>query len=139
MTLATLAAETNWRVWGTQQISTGFVSWQCYSSGRQPNFAALNTGRHLYSAGQPSCWASAHILVYNVFLLSTGHHVSTVVQPGSTCADGICPNSATSSTLRTSMMTASFRCRRCSTFSDVTFTIPGISVTRTSITRLSNS
>jgi len=51
--------------------------------------------------------------------------VSFVVQPGSTCADGICPNSATSSALRTSMMTASF-CRKCrSTSSVVTFTIPG--------------
>ena len=26
------------------------------SSGRQPNFASLNRGRHLYSAGRPSCW-----------------------------------------------------------------------------------
>ena len=29
----------------------------------QPNFAALNRGRHLYLAGWPSCWALAHILV----------------------------------------------------------------------------
>jgi len=34
------------------------------NSGRQPNFAALNRGRHLYSAGKPSRWAFAHILVY---------------------------------------------------------------------------
>ena len=33
------------------------------SSGRQPNFAALNRGRHLYSAGRPSLWASTHILL----------------------------------------------------------------------------
>ena len=33
------------------------------SSGRQPNFAALNRGRHLCLAGRPSCWALAHILV----------------------------------------------------------------------------
>jgi len=49
------------------QISTGFASWQHYctasSSGRQPNFAALNRGRHLCSAGRPSRWALAHILV----------------------------------------------------------------------------
>jgi len=32
------------------------------SSGRQPNFSALNRGRHLYSAG-PSRWALANILV----------------------------------------------------------------------------
>jgi len=31
--------------------------------GRQPNFAALNRGRHLCSAGRPSRWALAHILV----------------------------------------------------------------------------
>ena len=33
------------------------------SSGRQPNFAALNRGCHLYLAGRPSRWALAHILV----------------------------------------------------------------------------
>jgi len=33
------------------------------SSGHQSNFAALNRGRHLYLAGQPSRWALAHILV----------------------------------------------------------------------------
>ena len=49
------------------QISTGFASWQRYcmavSIGRQPNFVALNRGRHLYLAGRPSRWALAHILV----------------------------------------------------------------------------
>ena len=53
------------------QISTGFSSWQRYctssSSGRQPNFAALNRGRQLRSAGRPSGWALAHILVYSYF------------------------------------------------------------------------
>ena len=33
------------------------------SSERQPNFVALNRGRHLCSAGWPSRWALAHILV----------------------------------------------------------------------------
>ena len=37
------------------------------SSGRQPNFAALNTRRHLYSAVRPSHSASAHILVSTSF------------------------------------------------------------------------
>jgi len=64
-----LTAEICWRVWGTPTISTGFASWQCYctasSSGRQPNFAALNRGRQLRSAGRPSGWALAHILVYD--------------------------------------------------------------------------
>ena len=39
------------------------TAWQS-SSGRQPNFAALNRGRQLYSAGRPSRWALAHILLY---------------------------------------------------------------------------
>jgi len=54
------------------QISPGFASWQRYctasSSGRQPNFAALNRERHLYSAGRPSRWHWPTFLV--VFLLS---------------------------------------------------------------------
>jgi len=62
-----LTAEIGSGVWGTLQISTGFASWQHYcttsSSGHQPNFAALNRGRHLCSAGRPSGWALAHILV----------------------------------------------------------------------------
>ena len=42
------------------------------SSGRQPNSAALNRGRHLYLAGRPSRWALAHILVViNLLLLYT--------------------------------------------------------------------
>ena len=61
-----LAAEIDPVVWGTLQISTGFVSWQHYctssSSERQPNFAALNRRHHLCSAGRPSRWALAHIL-----------------------------------------------------------------------------
>ena len=54
------------------QISTGFASWQRYctasSSGRtQPNVAALNRERHLCSAGRPSRWALAHILVVYLY------------------------------------------------------------------------
>jgi len=40
------------------------------TSGRQPNFAALNRGRHVYSAGWPSRWALAHILVISRVCLS---------------------------------------------------------------------
>ena len=62
-----LAAEIDPVVWDTPAYSTGFASWQRYctasSTGRQPNFAALNRGCHLCSAGRPSCWALAHILV----------------------------------------------------------------------------
>ena len=42
----------------------GSVTARDSSSGRQPNFAALNRGRHLYSAGRPSRWALAHISSY---------------------------------------------------------------------------
>ena len=40
------------------------------SIGRQPNFAALNRGRHLYSAGRPSRWALAHILVIIIITIT---------------------------------------------------------------------
>ena len=54
-------------------ISTGFASWQHYctasSNGRQPNFAALNRGRHLCLAGRPSRWALGHILVCYFFTI----------------------------------------------------------------------
>jgi len=47
-----------------QRVSRlGSVTARHSSSGRQPNFASLNWGRHLYSAGRPSRWALAHILV----------------------------------------------------------------------------
>jgi len=39
-----------------------------FSSGRQPNFAALNRGRHLCSAGRPPRWTLAHILVLSFSL-----------------------------------------------------------------------
>ena len=47
-----------------QRVSRlGSVTARHLSSGRQPNFAALNRGRHLHSAERPSRWALAHILV----------------------------------------------------------------------------
>jgi len=47
-----------------QRVSRlGSVTARQSSSGRQPNFAALNRGHHLCSAGRPSRWALAHILV----------------------------------------------------------------------------
>jgi len=47
-----------------QRVSRlGSVTARQSSSGRQPNLAALNRGRHLCSAGRPSRWALAHILV----------------------------------------------------------------------------
>jgi len=45
-----------------QRVSRlGSVTARHSSIGRQPNFAALDRGRHLYSAGRPSRWALAHI------------------------------------------------------------------------------
>jgi len=42
----------------------GSVTARHSSSGCQPNFAALSRRRNLYSAGRPSRWALAHILVF---------------------------------------------------------------------------
>ena len=42
-----------------------------FSSGHHPNFAALSRGHHLYSAGWPSHWASAHMLVVIQFCVIT--------------------------------------------------------------------
>ena len=62
-----LTAEIDWRVWGTPSCFNGYRvcsdTARQSSSGRQPNFAALNRGRHLYSAEQPLRWASGDILV----------------------------------------------------------------------------
>ena len=43
-------------------LRLGSVTARQSSSERQPNFAALNRGRHLCSAGRQSRWALAHIL-----------------------------------------------------------------------------
>ena len=64
------ATDISWRVWGTPANFNGFrvlaaLFARHSSSGRQPNFAALNRGRHLYSAGRPSRWALAHISSYS--------------------------------------------------------------------------
>jgi len=66
-----LTAEIRWRVWGTPANFNGFpvlascsVTARHSSSERQPNFVALNRGRHVYSAGRPSHWALAHISSY---------------------------------------------------------------------------
>jgi len=61
-----LAAEIISLDWGTPPNSNWFrvlaaLLHGMYSSGRQPNFAALNRGRHLCSAGRPSRWALARI------------------------------------------------------------------------------
>ena len=71
------------------QILTGFASWQRYctasSNGRQPNFAALNRGRHLCSAGRPSHWALAHILVNELFTVGFWANLIRVEQDVLVC------------------------------------------------------
>ena len=66
--LRLLAAETCWRVWGTPANFNGFpvlaaLFHGSLVAGVSQTLAALNRGRHLYSAGRPSRWALAHILV----------------------------------------------------------------------------
>ena len=66
-----LTAEILWRVWGTPANFNGFrllaaLLTRHSSSGRHPNFAALNRARHLYSTGRPSRWALAYISSYNI-------------------------------------------------------------------------
>jgi len=61
-----LMAEICWRALGHpikfQWVShLGSITAQHSSSGSEPNFAALNRGRHLHSEGWPSRWALAHM------------------------------------------------------------------------------
>jgi len=58
-------------------LSLGSVTAPHSSSGHQPNFAALNRGRHLYLAGRPSRWALADILVPHELCWSL--HITRVV------------------------------------------------------------
>ena len=57
----------------------GSVTARQSSSGRQPNFAALNRGRHLCSAGRPSRWASAHILFFSRLCSAAAKWMSTIL------------------------------------------------------------
>ena len=60
-----LAAEILWLVWGTPGNFNGFRVLAALLHGilvvGVSQTAVLNRGRHLYSAGRPSCWAFAHI------------------------------------------------------------------------------
>ena len=56
-----LTAEINWRVWGTPANFSRFRV--LTSSFFVIRSTAFSTGRHVHSAGRPSHWASAHILV----------------------------------------------------------------------------
>ena len=69
-----LAAEIDPVVWGTPANFNGFrvlaALLHVSQVVRQPNFAALNRGRHLCSAGRPSGSALDHILVIIVIITS---------------------------------------------------------------------
>jgi len=63
------AAEIVSLVWGTPAYFNRFrvlaaLLHGTLVGGRQTNFAALNRGRHLYSAGRLSRWSLAHISSY---------------------------------------------------------------------------
>jgi len=68
-----LSAEIVSLVWDTRANFNGFLVLAALLHGSlvvvvRPNFAAWNRGRHLYSPGRPSRWASAHILVSFVYV-----------------------------------------------------------------------
>ena len=64
----------------------GFASWQRYCtalcSGRQPNFAALNRGRHLHSAGRPSLGIGHILVIYFILFIYSFSLASTVTKCG---------------------------------------------------------
>ena len=81
-----LTAEIRWWVWGTpanfKVVSRlGCVTARHSGSGCQPNFEALNRGRHLYSAGRPSRWALAHILFSYKSVSTTIEGTSVLLWP----------------------------------------------------------
>ena len=71
-----LTAEIGSGVWGTSANFNGFRVLAALLHGSQvvslSQTAALNRGRHLCSAGRPSRWALAHILVRYVSVTSGG-------------------------------------------------------------------
>jgi len=66
-----LTAEIYWPVWGTPSKFQRPSRLGSVTAHRQPNFVALNRGRHLCSAGRPSRWALATFLVSSCFFLSS--------------------------------------------------------------------
>ena len=78
-----LAAEIVSLVWGTPGNFTGFRVLAALLHGTLvvgvSQTAALNRGRHLYSAGRPSRWALAHISSCYLFSLWFINTVSAVL------------------------------------------------------------
>jgi len=70
-----LTAKIGSGVWGTPANFNWFRVLARHSGVRQPNFAALNRGRHLCSAWRPSRWALAHILVMAAMHSRCGHYI----------------------------------------------------------------
>jgi len=66
-----LTAENDWQVWGISSYFSRYHVLAALLHGSQvvgvSQTAALNRGRHLCSAGRPSHWALAHILVLHYF------------------------------------------------------------------------
>ena len=63
-----------------KSLAFSYIGSVTASSGQQPNFTALSRRRHLYSAGRPSHWSSAHVLVYfnvPVVLMAVSHRAAT--------------------------------------------------------------
>jgi len=76
-----LTAEIGSGVWGIPSNFNGVCVLAALlhgTCGRQPNFAALNRRRHLYSAGRPSRWALAHILVIIIIFIPKVVEISRV-------------------------------------------------------------
>jgi len=74
-----------------QQVSRlGSITARHSSSGRQPNFAVLNRGRHLYSAGRPSRWVLAHISsVLSVHCTARGLRASFLYRCPASCSSSL--------------------------------------------------
>jgi len=81
----------------------GSVTARHSSSGRQPNFAALNRGRQLYSAGRPSRLALIHILAG--FLVCVLEHKLITLVIGLLV---LCPHSLTRHRASTSTYSLTF-------------------------------
>jgi len=79
-----LMAEICWRVWGTPATFNRFRVLAALLHGTLVVRVSqtLNRGRHLYSAGRPSRWTLAHILVFVISAksLAVGPHCVKVVE-----------------------------------------------------------
>jgi len=98
-----------------QRVShLGNVTARHSNSGRQPNFATLNRGSHLYSAGWPSRWALAHILVFFCFfVLCIMQHLTVCVRVCVCMCVCVCVCVCMCSRTRTTCTTCAHMCAAC--------------------------